>query len=202
MLDRVTGQFLLGTPFVEINWAQGLTSQGRPILADADTVTKGGRVTKPGVIGGANWQPSAFNPALGLIFVHALEGQSVFTKSAARPCHPRAKRESLRAVADRCVGPITKLVRALDATTGAKRWEYRLPPGKGFGGLAACLQLREGWYLGPPEPRCLRWTPQVGKSFGMWASEEITFAPPITFTSEGQQVIAVWAGRAMFLFGL
>ena len=28
VLDRVTGQFLVGTPFVEINWAQGLTSRG------------------------------------------------------------------------------------------------------------------------------------------------------------------------------
>jgi outer membrane protein assembly factor BamB len=30
----------------------------------------------------------------------------------------------------------------------------------------------------------------------------ITIAPPISFTLEGQQVIAVYAGRAMFLFGL
>jgi len=29
-----------------------------------------------------------------------------------------------------------------------------------------------------------------------------TWAPPITFTSEGRQVIAVWAGRGLFLFGL
>ena len=133
VLDRVTGQFLLGTPFVEINWAQGLTSQGRPIPADANTVTEGGRVTKPGVMGGVNWQPSAFNPALGLIFVHALEGQSVFTKSAARSYHPRGKWISLRAVADRWSAPLPHVVRALDAATGAKRWEYHSPPAKGYG---------------------------------------------------------------------
>ena len=36
VLDRVTGQFLVGTPFVEINWAQGLSPEGKPILLDTD----------------------------------------------------------------------------------------------------------------------------------------------------------------------
>ena len=57
VLDRITGQFLAGTPFVEVNWAQGLTSVGRPIPADRGTVTEGSRVTKPGINGGVNWEP-------------------------------------------------------------------------------------------------------------------------------------------------
>ena len=36
VLDRATGEFLVGVPFVEQNWAKGLDSAGRPILsADA-----------------------------------------------------------------------------------------------------------------------------------------------------------------------
>jgi len=31
VLDRVTGEFLAGVPFVELDWAKGLTSAGRPI---------------------------------------------------------------------------------------------------------------------------------------------------------------------------
>ena len=34
VLDRVTGEFLSGTPFVKVNWASGLDAKGRPI-ADA-----------------------------------------------------------------------------------------------------------------------------------------------------------------------
>ena len=63
--------------------------------------------------------------------------------------------------------PLTTVVRALDAATGAKRWEYHSP-----------LEL---------------WSVRLGG---------VTKAPPISFTSEGRQVIAVSAGRAMFLFGL
>ena len=201
VLDRVTGQFLLGTPFVDINWAQGLTSQGRPILADADTVTKGGRVTKPGVIGGVNWQPSAFNPALGLIFVQALEGQSVFTKSAASRA-TRGEKGIFAGSGGSMVGPITKLVRALDATTGAKRWEYRLPPGKGFGGFGGVLATAGGLVFGATGASLFALDAASGKELWYVGLGGDTFAPPITFTSEGRQVVAVWAGRGLFLFGL
>ena len=34
VLDRVTGEFLSGTPFVKVNWASGLDAKGRPV-ADA-----------------------------------------------------------------------------------------------------------------------------------------------------------------------
>ena len=31
VLDRATGKFLLGKPFVKVNWASGLDAKGRPI---------------------------------------------------------------------------------------------------------------------------------------------------------------------------
>ncbi len=168
VLDRVTGQFLTGTPFVEINWAQGLTSRGTPIPANSGTLTAGGRITKPGVIGGVNWQPSAFDPARGLIFVQAIEGQSVFTKSAGRIGRgiSRGGKGIFAGSGGSMVGPVTKVVRALDAATGTKRWEYRSPNGRTAGRSAACSRLRERWYLGPPEARCSRWTRQLERSFG------------------------------------
>ena len=32
VLDRTTGKFLFGRPFVKVNWAKGLDDAGRPIL--------------------------------------------------------------------------------------------------------------------------------------------------------------------------
>ena len=46
VLDRVTGEFLSGVPFVEQNWAEGLTTSGRPILSKESGVTEGGRLYK------------------------------------------------------------------------------------------------------------------------------------------------------------
>jgi alcohol dehydrogenase (cytochrome c) len=201
VLDRVTGEFLAGTPFVEINWAQGLTSRGRPIPADPGTLTEGGRVTKPGVIGGVNWQPSAFHPAHGLIFVPALEGQSVFTKSAAGRV-TRAEKGIFAGSGGSMVGPITRVIRALDAATGAKRWEYYSPPGKGLGGLGGLLATAGGLVFAASGASLFALDAAIGKKLWDVGLGGDTWAPPITFTSEGRQVIVVWAGRGLFLFGL
>ena len=81
VLDRVTGEFLAGVPFVEETWAKGLDSRGRPILASDAESTPSGRLTRPGVGGGTNWQNAAFDPKSLSIFVPATEGASIFTKT-------------------------------------------------------------------------------------------------------------------------
>jgi alcohol dehydrogenase (cytochrome c) len=201
VLDRITGQFLAGIPFVEINWAQGLTSQGKPLPANPGTVTEGGRVTKPGVIGGVNWQPGAFSPERGLIFVPAIEGQSVFTKSAAGYV-TRGEKGMFAGSGGSMVGPITKVVRGLDAATGVKQWEYRPPLGKRFGGFGGLLATAGGLVFGASGASLFALDAATGKEMWSVGLGGDTWAPPITFTSEGRQVIAVWAGRALFVFGL
>jgi alcohol dehydrogenase (cytochrome c) len=198
VLDRVTGQFLAGTPFVEVNWTQGLTPRGRPIPANANTVS--GVVTKPGVGGGANWQPAAFNPAGGLIFVPAIQGQSVFTKSASDRII-RGEHGYFTGSGGSILGSITKVVRALDAATGAKRWEYHplLAKGNSFGGL---LAIAGGLVLGTSGGSLFALDAATGKELWSVGLGGDTWAPPISFKSEGRQMIAVWAGRAMFVFGL
>jgi alcohol dehydrogenase (cytochrome c) len=201
VLDRITGQFLVGTPFVEVNWAQGLTSGGRPILADRGTVTEGGRVTKPGVNGGVNWEPAAFNPALGLVFANTTEGESVFTKSPSDRIIRGAQHGFFPGSGGTMVGPVTQVVRALDAATGAKRWEYHasLPQGTGKGGM---LATAGGTVFGASGGSLFALDAATGKELWSVGLGGDTRAPPISFTSEGRQVIAVLAGRSMFLFGL
>jgi alcohol dehydrogenase (cytochrome c) len=201
VLDRITGQFLVGTPFVEVNWAQGLTSGGTPIPADLGTVTKGGRVTKPGVNGGVNWEPAAFYPALGLVFVNATEGESIFTKSPADRVIRGAEKGFFPGSGGTMLGPITQVVRALDAATGAKRWEYRapLPEGTGKGGM---LVTAGGTVFGTSGGSLFALDAATGKELWSVGLGGDTRAPPISFTLEGRQVIAALAGRAMFLFGL
>jgi alcohol dehydrogenase (cytochrome c) len=199
VLDRITGQFLLGTPFVEINWAdKGLSSQGRPIPLDANAVIERGRLTKPGNNGAVNWQPAAFNPALGLIFVNATESQSVFTKSAAELARGTTGMWMGSGVS--VIDPVTQTVRALDAASGAKRWEYHAPLAKGTGN-GGMLATAGGLVFGTSGGSLFALDAATGEEF--WSvSLGDTHAPPISITSEGRQVIAVLAGQAMFLFGL
>ena len=69
VLDRVTGEFLTGTPFVKVNWSSGLEENGRPI----PTPQPAGSPTWPGNQGGTNWYPPSFSPATGLFYISAWE---------------------------------------------------------------------------------------------------------------------------------
>jgi alcohol dehydrogenase (cytochrome c) len=69
VLDRVTGEFLLGKQFLKkLNWASGLDAKGRPILNDLKADANGDTYVCPGFQGGTNWFSTAFNPATGLYY--------------------------------------------------------------------------------------------------------------------------------------
>ncbi len=69
VIDRVTGKFLLGEPFVKVNWMSGFDPNGRPI----QTLQPEGAPTYPGNQGGTNWFPPAFSPRTGLFYFSAWE---------------------------------------------------------------------------------------------------------------------------------
>ena len=70
VLDRATGEFISGAPFVDgITWATGLDHTGRPIeIAYAGTEAM---IVSPGPGGAHNWNPMAFNPMTGLVYLPA-----------------------------------------------------------------------------------------------------------------------------------
>ena len=80
VLDRTTGEFIRGNPFVNVNWASGLDKSGRPI----ETPQPLGAVTFPGVQGGTNWYSPSYSPRTGLFYLSAWENYgSVFRPAEA-----------------------------------------------------------------------------------------------------------------------
>jgi alcohol dehydrogenase (cytochrome c) len=200
VLDRTTGEFLVGAPFVEVNWAKGLDSTGRPILTSHATVTSEGRLTKPGSGGGINWQNAAFDGKSGLVFVPATEGASVFTKSP----NPRRGNLGFYPGSSGAAGDYDQMsvVRALDAATGAKKWEYFPPPGgkeHGYSGL-----LATGGHLVFGESGGFGFAVDSATGRELWRISlgGDTAAAPISLTVDGHQVILLSAGQSLFLFGL
>jgi len=200
VLDRATGKFLAGAPFIELNWAKGLDSNGRPILAaDGNQLSAAGQVTKPGVGGGTNFENPAFDAQKGLIFVPASEGASVFTKSS----HVTRGDRGYYGGSGGSFIEVTPVLRALDVATGAKKWEYFSPPLLDhtyyFSGL---LVTGGGLVLGASGGSAFAVDSSTGHE--VWRVElgGDTRAAPISFTIDGRQVIAVSAGRVLFLFGL
>ena len=205
VLDRKTGEFLVGVPFVEQNWAKGLDSAGRPIpAADAESSATG-RITRPGAGGGVNWQNTAFESKTGLIFIPADEGAAIFTKS------PNPERGDNGfypgSSGSNYVVPEERVVRALDAATGAEkweRWERSLPNEMKplYFGYSGLLATTGGLVFGEAGGSAFAIDSATGRELWRVNLGGDTYAAPITFTVDGHQVVLVSAGRVLFLFGL
>lgn len=198
VLDRVTGEFLTGVPFIEIDWATGLTSVGRPILVEAAKVSTAGRRIRPG-IGASNWQNAAFDQGRGSIFIPATKGSSVFSK---RPPNEATNEPHGYALGSGWsqVEPPARLVVALDAATGTKKWQYNPSfSGRDYSGL---LVTGGGLVFGASGGTLFALDSDSGREVFRQSLGGTTMSPPISFTIDGEQVIAVAAGRALFVFGL
>ncbi len=73
VLDAATGEFLSGTPFVPMNWAQGLDENGRPIEVAAARYGEVPYMQAPGPLGAHNWHPMAYSPDEQLAYIPAHE---------------------------------------------------------------------------------------------------------------------------------
>jgi len=200
VLDRTTGEFLVGVPFVEENWARGLDSAGRPILTFHADLTSSGRLTKPGSGGGINWQNPAFDEKSALVFVPATEGASVFTKSP----NPRRANLGFYPGSSGTAGDYDQVsvVRALDAATGVKKWEHFSPTGGKEYGYSGLLATGGGLVFGESGGFAFAIDSATGKELWRVSLGGYTYAAPISFTLDGHQVILLSAGQALFMFGL
>src|SRR5207344_983314 len=71
--DRVSGRFLSGTPFVSrVNWASGLSPEGRPILTFGHEPSVEGSHTCPSTAGGYLESPKP--EEAWQLYVRALDG--------------------------------------------------------------------------------------------------------------------------------
>jgi quinohemoprotein ethanol dehydrogenase len=71
VLDRITGKFISGSPFAQVNWASEIDVRtGRPQIRPEAFYNKGAAVSiAPSAAGAHNWAPMAFNPTTNLMYI-------------------------------------------------------------------------------------------------------------------------------------
>jgi quinohemoprotein ethanol dehydrogenase len=75
VIDRSTGEFISGQPFVKVTWAKGLDEKtGRPIVNQEAHYGNTSILITPGGGGAHNWAPMSFNPNTGLVYVPTSNG--------------------------------------------------------------------------------------------------------------------------------
>jgi alcohol dehydrogenase (cytochrome c) len=202
VLDRVTGEFLAGAPFVEVTWAKGLTSSGRPILSNVAQVSAEGRSISPGIDGGTNWQNPAFDPRLESIFIPATESSSVFTKLPPDRV-TRTQNGYLVGSGSSQLKPPARKVVALEAATGARKWEYPAPASlASSNAMSGLLSTGGGLVLGASGGYVFALDADTGHEVWRRSLGGNTKSAPISFRVDKRQVVLVAAGRSLFEFGL
>ncbi len=197
VLDRVTGEFLVGRPFARQNWAFGLDENGRPIENPATIPSYEGALVYPDDDGAANWYSPSYSPQTNLIYQNVREKGATYYLSDANyepgKIYMGASRRFLTDEDPR------GFLRALDAMTGDLVWEIEVhtPPWGGLmstaGGLVFSGTIEGDFFAADAETGDVLWRFQTGGR---------VYANPITYMSEGRQFIAIAAGSGLFTFAL
>ncbi|HSR06280.1 MAG TPA: PQQ-dependent dehydrogenase, methanol/ethanol family [Bryobacteraceae bacterium] len=201
VLDRTSGQFLLGKPFVKVNWATGFDEQGRPMRTPGIEPTKAGTLVYPGNQGGTNWYNPSFSPRTGLFYIPAWENSSsIYVKGEEPPDFVDGKMFTGAFPSFNKNPDEFAAIRAVDPQTGEKKWDYRLSaPNTEAGILTTASDVlfsggRDGaFYALDARDGKLLWETNLGPSVA---------AGPMTYAVNGKQYVSIQAGSALFTFSL
>lgn len=201
VLDRVTGEFLHGTPFInELNWAKGLDEKGRPIRVPGVIPSLQGTKTCPATSGATNWMSPAYNPETGLFYFVAQEGCGINTKSR-DTFRPGGFPYMATGYIESPEEPWQMYVRALEVATGKLRWEYKQVGSKRYG--SGVLSTAGGLlFAGDDQGFLTALDAKTGKALWHFNTGQQISASPITYSFKGKQYVALAAGSNVVAFAL
>jgi alcohol dehydrogenase (cytochrome c) len=203
VLDRVTGEFLLGKAFVKQTWAKELDAKGRPVkIPEASPSATGTRVY-PSVQGATNWYSPTFHPKTGLFYLTTWEYSSVYFKGDATYSRGNRYPGSLPqgVYPDVMVDEVPGYgaIRALDPETGEREWEFKLTNVSESGLVSTAGDLL---FSGSMEGHFLALDIHNGKLLWRVNLGGRIANTPITYLANGKQQVSVAAGNSLFTFGL
>ena len=201
VLDRATGEYLHGSRFANsLNWASGLTPEGKPILVKGIEPTLNGTKVCPSSIGATNWMSPTFDSHTNLFYFVALESCGMAFKNT----------EKFRpgGFQYRATGDVLLMddhwriyVRALEATTGKLVWEQERIGSTGLGGG---LMSTEGGVIfsGELSGEFVAYESKTGKILWHFNTGQPITAQPVTYELKGKEYIAIATASDIVSFSL
>ena len=209
-LDRTNGAFVAGKQYVdELTWTPGLDPKtGKPLnydpAKDVQVYAAGSHgmrgeapsKTCPSHNGGKNWEPSAYNPELGLLFIPSTEGCDSIINAEQKSFVDQGgtvKPRERFAGGNTKNGPVRRYgsLKAVDPATGETKASVKMTY-PNYGGVLATAgdlvfigQLDGTLYAYDARTLQEVWTFNTGTGIN---------APPITYSVNGKQYIAVLMG--------
>jgi alcohol dehydrogenase (cytochrome c) len=197
--DRVTGEFLLGKPFVNTTWAKEIGSDGRPrVLPDTDP-TPAGTVACPDWYGGTNFMSPSYDPGRKLFFVTVRETCARFIS---RPT------PATSGLGDRTLGGTVQMVndpkrygalRAIDPVTAERKWEIVYNDAGWAGVLATAGGVV---FSGDHEGNFFAAESATGRKLLTFQTGAAIYAPPTSYAIDGRQYVVMPSGATLTAFAL
>jgi alcohol dehydrogenase (cytochrome c) len=208
-LDRINGSFITGKQYVdELNWTPGLDPKtGRPLNYDPNTDVqiyapgshgmRGQPSTRtcPTNVGGKNWEPSAYNPQLGLLFIPSIEGCNTIETLEQKDMEDQGgtakARERFTGGSAKTVQRLYGSLKAVDPITGETKASLKMTYPNYGGALATAGNLV---FLGEPDGTFGAYDAKTLQQLWSFNTGTGINAPPISYSVNGKQYIAVLAG--------
>ncbi len=202
IIDRVTGELLSAEPFAEVTWATHYDlSTGRPVETPGADYADGKATVKPGGGGAHNWQPMAYNPERGLMYIPKMEAPFIYVepenfvakpgwrnqgtdRSEAPPGNELLHRAISRRIAQ-------GFLLAWDVKRQQPAWEVQLPTPWNGGVLSTAGDLV---FHGNGDRRLVAYDAGSGKLLWEAHTQSPILAAPISFEVDGEQYITVAVG--------
>jgi alcohol dehydrogenase (cytochrome c) len=199
VLDRGTGKFLSATPFVEkLNWATGVTPEGKPIRTSVQPSAEGTRVC-PGYAGATNWFAPSYSEATHSVYFMALEEcETYFFKS--EPFHEGQGYYSTGV--KRIPGETSqKVLVAFNLDTDSIAWKY---PQTGNARSSSGAMTTAGGlvFFGDDAGSLEAIEAQTGRPLWHFSTGQEISASPMSYAANGKQYVAIAAGSDVFTFAL
>jgi PQQ-dependent dehydrogenase (methanol/ethanol family) len=203
VLDRATGKLISAKPYAVVTWAKGIDAKtGRPIENPAALYGGKMAVVMPPETGGHNWQPMAFDPQTGLVYIPAMDGAAVYVPQNPPEYKPRAWNTGndfaaisagvLAAIkSGKPPPPTLGTIKAWDPVAQKEVWHAPMAGSWNGGLLATAGGLVFG---GGADGIFAAYDAKTGEH--LWKLDLTTgiLAPPVSYAIDGEQYIAVLAG--------
>jgi quinohemoprotein ethanol dehydrogenase len=199
VLDRLTGEFISGAPFVKTNWASGLDAKGRPIV-NPEAYYGAEPISLFPTGGGAhNWSPMSFNPATGYVYISV--SLMPFTYAATEELRPGATGYTRGSGDPKPIGgPVIGPPTAEGMRSALEAWDpvnqklvWRIEGGGGIGGGTVSTAGNLVFQV-INDGRFRAVTADKGEILYEIQTGRTGMAPPITYEVDGNQYVAFQGG--------
>ena len=196
-IDRSDGRFLYAMPLVEgINWTTGLDPKtGKPTINEAMKPLATGKTVEkiiPGLEGGTNWFPPAYDPSSGVLFVAVNQWGMGLTSWEKGNCNI-SPATNIKASTIRCTGWETRGdLKAIEVANKKVLWDVPspLPLFSGILATKGCVV-----FTGDQRGRLLAYNSKTGKELWRFQTGSAINASPITYELDGKQYVAIFRAR-------